>query len=143
VERKQIRAWLDASGKVRSACDLDLLLFFTRHSHALLTTEQIVNFVGYGPGAVAAALEHLLAAGLVTRLRGRAADADLYIFGGDGGDGGDGGGGGGGDSLSSLLDLASTRAGRLAVIDVLPKPLRTPQGALVVLRGGAPLTRAG
>ena len=134
MEREQILEWLDASAEVRSACDLDLLLFFTRHSHALLTTEQIVNFVGYSPSAVAAGLEHLLAAGLVTRLRGRAADVDLYIF---------NGGGTGGESLSSLLDLASTRDGRLAVIDVLPKPLRTPQGALVVLRGGALLARAG
>lgn len=136
MERDQIQAWLGTNDEVRSACDLDLLLFFTRHSHALLTTDQIVNFVGYSPSAVAAALEHLLASGLVTRLRGRAADADLYIFNG-------GGGGTGGSSLSALLDLASTRAGRLAVIDVLPKPPRTPRGALVDLGGGAPLTRAG
>lgn len=136
MERDQIVAWLGTNDEVRSTCDLDLLLFFRRHSHALLTTEQIVNFVGYSPSAIAEALEHLLAAGFVTQLRGRAADADLYIFNG-------GGGGGGGASLSSLLDLASTRDGRLAVIDVLPKPPRTPPRALVVLGGGAPLTRAG
>ncbi len=138
MEREQIRAWLDTSNEIHSACDLDLLLFFTRHAHALLTTEQIVNFVGYSPSAVAAALEHLLAAGLVTRLRGRAADADLYIF-----NGGGGGGGSSGASLSSLLDLASTRDGRLAIIDVLPKPPRAPRGSLVALRSGAPLVRAG
>ncbi|MDQ3401265.1 MAG: hypothetical protein M3470_09705 [Chloroflexota bacterium] len=133
MEREQIRVWLDTTDQVRSACDLDLLLFFTRHSHVLLTTEQIVNFVGYSQSEVAEALEHLLEAGLVTRLKGRAADADLYIFNGSGR----------GAPLSSLLDLASTRDGRLAVIDVLPKPTRTPRGALVALRAGERLRWAG
>lgn len=112
VERDQIRQWLDGTDAIRSACDLDLLRFFTRHSHALLTTEQIANFVGYSLSQIDEALEHLLAAGHVTRLKGRAADADLYIF-----DGGDGPGG----PVASLLDLASTRDGRLAIVDALPK----------------------
>ncbi len=132
VERDQIQAWLSTNDEVRSACDLDLLLFFRRHSHALLTTEQIANFVGYGLSAVAEALEHLLAAGLVTLLRGRAADVDLYVLAGAGGSGGDRGGSGAA-SLSSLLQLASTRDGRLAVIDAL-KPPRTSKG---VKHGGA------
>ena len=112
MERDQIRQWLGATHAIRSACDLDLLRFFARHSHALLTTEQIANFVGYGQSQIDEALEHLVAGGEVTRIRGRAADADLYIV--EAGDRTDG-------SLTALLDLASTRDGRLAVIDALPK----------------------
>jgi hypothetical protein len=112
VERDQIRQWLNGTDAIRSACDLDLLRFFMRHSHALLTTEQIANFVGYSQSQIDEALEHLLAGGQVTKLKGRAADADLYIV--EPGDGTDG-------SMTSLLDLASTRDGRLAVIDALPK----------------------
>ena len=112
VERDQIRAWLDTVDAIRSPCDLDLLRFFTRHSHALLTTEQVANFVGYSLSQIDEALEHFLAGGHVTRLKGRAADADLYIL-----EAGDGTAG----PMTSLLDLASTRDGRLAVIDALPK----------------------
>lgn len=118
MERDQIRRWLDGTDAIRSACDLDLLRFFTRHSHALLTTEQIASFVGYGLSQIDEALEHLLAGSQVTRLKGRAADADLYIF-----KAGDGTGG----PMTSLLDLASTRDGRLAVVDALAPP-RTAKG---------------
>lgn len=114
--REDVRAWLDANGQVRSACDLDLLLFFARHSHSLLTTEQLASFVGYGLSAVTEALEHLQAAGLVGGFRDRSADVDLYML--TGGDSG----GSGALSLSSLLELASTRSGRLAVIDALKDP---------------------
>lgn len=117
VEHEQIRAWLVTTGAVRSACDLDLLRFFTRHSSAMLTTDQIANFVGYSRSEIDEALEHLLSGGLVTRLRGRAADVDLYVMEVSAG-------GSSSASLSSLLELASTRDGRLTVIDAL-KPRRT------------------
>jgi hypothetical protein len=94
-------------------CDLDLLVFFRRHSHSLLTTEQIASFVGYGSSAVTEALEHLQAAGLVATFRDRVDGVDLYML--TGGDRG----GSSALSLSSLLEFASTRDGRLAVIDAL------------------------
>ncbi len=120
VEHEQeIRAWLDTSDAIRSACDLDLLRFFTRHSHALLTTEQIANFVGYSRSEIDEALDHVLTGGLVTRVKCRAADVDLYVRAA--------GGGSSDASLSSLLELASTRDGRLTVIDAL-KPRRTAKG---------------
>jgi hypothetical protein len=122
VAREDFRAWLDTSGQVRSACDLDLLLFFKRHSHSLLTTEQLARFVGYGVSAVTEALEHLQAAGLVASFRDRAAEVDLYML--TGGDRG----GSSALSLSSLLEFASTRDGRLAVIDTL-KDARTARGS--------------
>ena len=118
VEHEQIRAWLVTTGAVRSACDLDLLRFFTRHSHSLLTTEQIANFVGYSQREVDGTLEHFLTGGLVTRVRGRSAEVDLYALGEVASSN---------TSVSSLLDLASTRDGRLAVIDAL-KPARIAKG---------------
>ncbi len=127
MEREEIRAWLDTTDAIRSTCDLDLLGFLTRHPHTLLTTEQIANFVGYSASATSEALEHLLAAGLATRLRGRAPDVDLYILTGGRGSGGSA------VSLFSLLEFASTRDGRLAVIDAL-RPLLTAKG---VKNGGA------
>lgn len=121
VVREDVRAWFDLNSEVRSVCDLDLLLFFARHSHSLLTTEQIASFVGYGLSAVTEALEHLQAAGLVASFRDRSAEVDLYML--------TGGvrGSSGALSLSSLLELASTRDGRLAVIDALKHP-RTGKG---------------
>lgn len=119
--REDVRAWLDTSGDVRSVCDLDLLLFFARHSHSLLTTEQLASFVGYGLSAVTEALEHLQAAGLVAGFRDRAAEVDMYML--TAGDRGSSSA----LSLSSLLEIASTRDGRLAVIDALKDP-RTGKG---------------
>jgi hypothetical protein len=37
---------LDAIG-LRDVCDLDLLLFFTRHPSAVLSSEQLAAHVGY------------------------------------------------------------------------------------------------
>lgn len=121
VVREDVRAWFDSNGEVRSVCDLDLLLFFARHSHSLLTTEQIATFVGYGLSAVTEALEHLQAAGLVGGFRDRAAEVDMYML--TVGDRGSRSG----LSLSSVLELASTRDGRLAIIDALKDP-RTAKG---------------
>jgi len=129
MERQQIRAWLDTTDAIRSACDLDLLRFFTRHSHALLTTEQIANFVGYDRSELDEALGHLLNGGFVSRLRGGEADADLYEYSWDRAAAATAAGA----SLSSVLELASTRDGRLAVLDAL-KPPRKGRG---VTDGGA------
>ena len=118
VEHEQIRVWLGTSDAIRSACDLDLLRFFTRHSNSLLTTEQIANFVGYSQREVDGTLEHFLTGGLVTCVTGRSAEVDLYALGEVASSN---------TSVSSLLELASTRDGRLAVIGAL-KPQRTSQG---------------
>ena len=120
---QEVRAWLDTSDAIRSACDLDLLRFLTQHSQVLLTTEQIANFVGYSRSEIDEALEHLVTGGLITRLRGRAADVDLYSYSWDEA----AAAAGSGALLSSLLQFASTRDGRLAIIDMLTPP-RTLKG---------------
>jgi hypothetical protein len=88
-------------------CDLDLLIFFARHPHNLLTSEQFAAFLGYGMKEIAASLEVLLGAGLVTRTPNPAHAARLYVFTVDAASGG---------WLPQLLELASTREGRIAMI---------------------------
>lgn len=106
---QDLRAILDRIQGIRLACDLDLLLFFYRHPRALLTSDLVVAYLGYGPEQVAKSLERLIEAGLVTRSQSPSHAAQLYTLelGGDSG------------PLSSLLRIASTREGRLDVKQLL------------------------
>ena len=106
---------------IRHACDLDLLRFFCRHPRALLTSEQIVAYVGYQREQVAKSLEGLIESGLVARSQSPAHAARLYELEQDAVPGG---------VLSSFLRIAATREGRLEVIRLL-------RGET----GGAPVTR--
>jgi hypothetical protein len=54
---------------LREACDLDLLLFFARHPRVLLSSEQLATYVGYELPQVARALELLLGAKVLQRVR--------------------------------------------------------------------------
>lgn len=107
---KALLQWLARSPVIRTACDLDLLLFFARHSRALLTTEQVAAFVGYGLKQVSECLEHLVAAGLVRRQRAGTPGTCLFAFEADETDDG---------SLAALLRFAADREGRLAVMSAL------------------------
>jgi hypothetical protein len=89
---------------------LDLLLFFVRHPRTLLTSEQLATVLGYEPAYIAASLERLLGAGLLTRTQNRAHAARLYIFTPGATSGG---------WLPSLLRLGSTREGRLMLLSHL------------------------
>lgn len=104
---------LDRIRGIRHACDLDLLLFFRRHSSALLTSELVVAYLGYGPKQVAESFERLIEAGLLTRSQSPSHAAQLYTLelGGDL------------SPLSSLLRIASTRRGRLEVKQLLEPSL--------------------
>ena len=95
---------------LRSACDLDLLLFFARHPRSLLTSEHIASFLGYDIKELATSLEVLTAAQVVTRIQNPTRVAQLFVFTPGGRDGG---------LLSSLLDLASTRDGRVDLLRAL------------------------
>jgi hypothetical protein len=91
-------------------CDLDLLIFFVKHPHTLMASEQLATFMGYDVDQLAASLDVLLDAGLITRSQTRGRVARMYVLAGGGIHGG---------WLPALAALASTRAGRLALIRVL------------------------
>ena len=98
---------LDRIGVLRHPCDLDLLVFFARHPRSMLASEDLAAFLGYGIRQVAASLDLLLGAGLVTRGQNPTRAARLYVF----VEGGPNGG-----WLPELSRLASSREGRLAMI---------------------------
>ena len=110
MDQQEARRVLDQVGVLRQRCDLDLLLFFVRHPRTLLTSEQLATFLGYEPAYIAASLERLLGAGLLTRTQNRAHAARLYIFTPGATSGG---------WLPSLLRLGSTREGRLMLLSHL------------------------
>lgn len=101
---------LERVGVLRHPCDLDLLLFFSRHPRALITSEQLAAWLGYELKQIADSLDVLLTAGVLTRTQNRTHAARMYVFNIGGTSGG---------WLPALMSLASTREGRLVMIDVL------------------------
>ena len=101
---------LERIGVLRSRCDLDLLLFFARHPAALLTSEQLANWLGHELKAIAASLDVLQQARLIERHQNPSHAARMYVFRADPA---------GGGWLPSLLRLAKTREGRLALLATL------------------------
>jgi hypothetical protein len=115
---------LDRIGMFRDPCDFDLLVFFTRHPSTLLASEGLAVLLGYEPEQVAASLDLLVGAGLVTRTPTQAGAAQMFVF------------VAGAPShgwLPDLLHVALTREGRLAMLGALrraePGPLATPERA--------------
>lgn len=101
------RRLLDRIDVLRRPSDLDLLIFFARHPRSLLASEQLAAFLGYGVKEIAASLELLLGAALITRTPSRTHAARLYVLSVDASTD---------EWLPELLKLASTREGRLAII---------------------------
>ncbi len=97
-------------GCLRHPCDLDLLLFFSRHPRAYLITERLAQYVGYDLPLVAQSLETLITAGLLRRSSNSTHPVQLYVLTPGTTLAG---------RLSSLLRFAATREGRLAVIHAL------------------------
>jgi hypothetical protein len=120
MSRKRVRDLLDRLLCLKSACDLDLLLFFHRHPRAVLTSERLALYVGHELSEVAKSLETLIAAQLLTRVPRPTRGARMYLLTSGGPLGG---------WLDALLRLALTRGGRLMVLAVLaerqshPEPL--------------------
>jgi hypothetical protein len=102
---------LERVGVLRSRCDLDLLIFFARHPTALLTSEQLASWLGHALRAIAASLDVLLDAGIISREQNPSHAARMYVF--------STASPAGGGWLPSLLRLAKTRGGRLALIEAL------------------------
>jgi hypothetical protein len=107
---QDLRSMLERIRSVRHACDLDLLLFFYRHSRALLTSEQLVAYLGYDRERVAKSLDGLIEAGLLTGSENRSRAARLYVL---------ELGALPASVVSSLLKIAATRQGRQEVLRLL------------------------
>ena len=97
---------LDRIGVFRHPCDVDLLVFFSRHPRTLLPSEQIAAFLGYDQGQVADSLDLLIEAKFLERTPTPAHPARLYVFRVPGPSG---------EWLPALLRHAATREGRLAI----------------------------
>src|SRR5262249_13528110 len=96
---------------VGDACDLDLILFLSRHPHALLTSEELAAYVGYDMQQLVRALDTLIAEGWVSRSQNRSHAARLYVL--------QLARPSGGGLLQPLVQYASTREGRAAVLKAL------------------------
>jgi hypothetical protein len=70
---------IEAAG-LQGACDLDLLLFFSRHPRVVLSSEQLASYVGYELPQIARALERLLGAGLLKRTLNQGAPGRMYVL---------------------------------------------------------------
>src|SRR3989441_4885242 len=77
---KRIGDLLDRIECLRHPCDLDLLLFFSRHPRAYLITERLAEYVGYELPQVAQSLETVITAGLLRRSPGSTPPARLYVL---------------------------------------------------------------
>ncbi len=102
----QARRLLDQIDVLRDPCDLDLLVFFVRHPHVLLTSNQIAAFLGYEVTRLGASLDVLVTAALLTRMQTPTGAAGMHVFAVGGPHDG---------WLPSLVEMASTREGRLAL----------------------------
>jgi DNA-binding MarR family transcriptional regulator len=65
---------------LRDECDLDLLLFFSRHPSVVLTSEQLAAYVGYDLQQVARSLDLLLGTGLLRRSLNQATSGRMYVL---------------------------------------------------------------
>lgn len=70
---------VEAAG-LRDACDLDLLLFFSRHPRVVLSSEQLAAYVGYGLPEVSRALDRLLGAGILKRALNHGTPGRMYVL---------------------------------------------------------------
>jgi hypothetical protein len=107
---------VDAAG-LRDVCDLDLLLFFSRHPRVVLSSEQLAAYVGYDLPQVARALDLLLGAGLLKRTLHHGAPGRMYVLEIDSGE----------ERLESLRRVCATPDGRNA-LRVFLKQRRSPMG---------------
>ena len=106
---EEARTLLDRAGVLREPADFDLLVFFARHPRTLLPSESLGSLLGYELKDIARSLEALLECGLLKRTQTSAHAARLYVFAAEAPP----------DWLPPLLKMAATRAGRLALRQLL------------------------
>jgi hypothetical protein len=114
---------LDRIGVLQHPCDLDLLIFFARHPRTLLASEQLAVLLGYEFKQLAASLDLLVGAGCVTRTPNQTGAAHMYLF---------DAGAPCREWLPDLLRVASTREGRLAMLQALKRAEPDSQAAPAV-----------
>jgi predicted transcriptional regulator len=93
---------------------LDLLLFFHRHPHCLLTSERLAAYVGYDLNQIARSLDLLSDAGLLKRSQNPTHAARMYVLQTPGT-----------GWLTSLIGIASTRDGRKNLLDAMKEAHET------------------
>ena len=116
---EEARTLLERAGVLRERADFDLLAFFARHPRTLLASESLGALLGYELKEIARSLEALLECGLLKRTQTSAHAARLYVFAPDAPH----------EWLPPLLKMAATRAGRLALRQVLTNPPREKPGS--------------
>ncbi|MFN2572373.1 MAG: hypothetical protein ABR537_12325 [Gemmatimonadales bacterium] len=99
---------VDRVPTIRSPVDLDLALFLFRHPYAMLTDDRLATTLGRDAQQVAASLDKLIKAGIVERGVQSPHQARMHAF-----------SGAADEALVALLRAASTRTGRLAVLQAL------------------------
>ena len=112
---EEARRLLDRASVLREPADFDLLVFFARHPRTLLASEALAALLGYERKDIARSLEALLESGLLKRTQTSAHAARLYVFAADAPH----------EWVPPLLKMAATRAGRLALRQLLAKRPRT------------------
>lgn len=101
---EQARTLLSHIPELRRPCDLDLLVFFARHTRTMMTSEDIARLLGYELKEIAKSLEILLEAGLLTKSHNPTRARRLYVF---------EPGGANSAWLPAFVEFASTREGRM------------------------------
>ncbi|MBI3628494.1 MAG: hypothetical protein HY217_02735 [Candidatus Rokubacteria bacterium] len=80
MELKSIQELLEAGG-LRHPSDLDLLLFFYRHPHVLLTLDHLAAYTGYDLQQVAQPLDFPVGGGLLRRELHETHSREMYLVG--------------------------------------------------------------
>jgi predicted transcriptional regulator len=111
MTHESVHRLLDGINAIRDQTDLDLLLFSFRHPHALLTVDQLAAAVGHDRARVEASLAALIAAGLLGQLQRPTRQAYIFAFRPDEEERT--------AAVTSLLEIASSRSGRLALLEAL------------------------
>lgn len=101
---------LDRLKVIKHACDLDLLMFLHRHPRALLALDRLAAYMGCDRERVEKSLENLIAEGLVIRRQKPPSAVPMFLLVRDGGQD---------QPLDTLLAIASTRNGRLSILQAL------------------------
>lgn len=95
---------------IQHVCDLDVLMFLHRHPRALLGLDQLAAYIGCARERVEQSLENLIADGLVIRRQKPPSAVPMFLLVRDGGQD---------QRLETLLAIASTRNGRLSILQAL------------------------
>jgi DNA-binding MarR family transcriptional regulator len=119
-EYDDVRRLLARAPVIRSAAELDLLVFLYRHPRTLLTNEQLAAFVGYDMKQVATSIDAFVEAGLLERTQNPMHAARMYVLMLEGPQRG---------GFAALLEMASTRQGRSKILEILMAGRSEPLGS--------------